>query len=45
MAQNKSTPEIARLLLEKLKANGTFDEFRRVCVSDIEAKVWYKYPT
>lgn len=27
------------MLLEKLKANGTFDEFRRDCISDIDAKV------
>jgi hypothetical protein len=27
------------MLLEKLKSNGTFDEFRRYCVTDIDAKV------
>lgn len=26
-------------MLEKLKSNGTFDEFRRECISDIDAKV------
>lgn len=39
MALNDSTQEIALVLLEKLKANGTFDEFRKFCVSDIDAKV------
>lgn len=28
------------MLLETMKSNGTFDEFRRQCVSDIDAKVY-----
>lgn len=28
------------MLLESLKSNGTFDEFRRHCVTDIDAKVY-----
>lgn len=28
------------MLLESLKCNGTFDEFRRHCVTDIDAKVF-----
>lgn len=34
-----STDDVVLMLLEKLKSNGTFDEFRRHCISDIDAKV------
>ncbi|XP_050436928.1 biorientation of chromosomes in cell division protein 1-like 1 [Adelges cooleyi] len=33
-----SVEEVVFVLLETLKANGTFDEFRRDCVSNIDAK-------
>lgn len=36
--------EIVFRMLELLKSNGTFDEFRRHCISDIDAKVYlYTY--
>jgi len=31
--------DIVFMLLETLKSNGTFDEIRRHCVTDIDAKV------
>lgn len=39
--KNKSLgdEDIVFMLLETLKSNGTFDEFRRQCVTDIDAKV------
>lgn len=33
--------DIVFMLLETLKSNGTFDEIRRHCVTDIDAKVQY----
>lgn len=42
MTQNKDLmdiEDIVFMMLERLKSNGTFDEFRRHCVSDIDAKV------
>jgi len=34
--------DIVFVMLETLKSNGTFDEFRRRCISDIDAKVLNK---
>lgn len=31
--------DVVFMLLETLKSNGTFDEIRRHCVTDIDAKV------
>lgn len=41
--QNETRPidEIVYTMLETLKSNGTFDEFRRHCISDIDAKVLF----
>lgn len=38
---NETNPveEIVYTMLENLKSNGTFDEFRRHCISDIDTKV------
>jgi len=42
MEQNSDTlgvEDIVFMLLETLKSNGTFDEIRRHCITDIDAKV------
>jgi len=42
MEQNKDTlgvEDVVFMLLETLKSNGTFDEIRRHCITDIDAKV------
>jgi len=31
--------DVVFMLLETLKSNGTFDEIRRHCITDIDAKV------
>lgn len=33
------TEDIVFVVMETLKSNGTFDEIRRHCISDIDAKV------
>lgn len=38
-----SVDDTVFVLLESLKSNGTFDEFRRDCVSNIDAKVNYYF--
>jgi len=42
MEQNNDTlgvEDVVFMLLETLKSNGTFDEIRRHCITDIDAKV------
>jgi len=42
--QNETRPmdDIVFTMLETLKSNGTFDEFRRHCISDVDAKPTYQ---
>jgi len=35
----KPVDEIVFIMMETLKSNGTFDDFRRHCISDIDTKV------